>query len=111
MNQIGGELSVQYVLEGSVRRESDKVRITAQLIQVKDQTHLWAREYDRELSHLLLLQDEIAQEVAAEIRFTLGDTQKRTDSARQSSLSPQAYEAYDLYPTRSYLPAFQSSKQ
>jgi TolB-like protein/DNA-binding winged helix-turn-helix (wHTH) protein/Tfp pilus assembly protein PilF len=97
LEQIGQELGVQYVLEGSVRRESDNVRITAQLIQVKDQTHLWSREYDRELSHLLLLQDEIAQDVAGEIRTTLGETEKKTDTARQTSPSPPVYEAYDLY--------------
>jgi len=97
LDQIGRELGVQYVLEGSVRRESDKVRITAQLIQIKDQTHLWSREYDRELSHLLLLQDEIAKEVADEIRPTLVDTQKRPDTIRPPSLSPSQYQAYDLY--------------
>jgi len=97
LDQIGQELGVQYVLEGSVRRESDKVRITAQLIQIKDQTHLWSREYDRELSHLLLLQDEIAKEVADEIRPTLVDTQKRPDTVHQPSLSPSQYQAHDLY--------------
>src|SRR6476646_8438039 len=52
LDQIGRELQIQYVLEGSVRRESDRVRITAQLIQMKDQSHLWSREYDREIVHL-----------------------------------------------------------
>src|SRR5262249_39085424 len=46
LDRIGRELGVQYVLEGTVRRDSDKVRISAQLIQMKDQTHLWARQYD-----------------------------------------------------------------
>src|SRR5882762_7492026 len=95
LDQIGRELGVQYVLEGSVRRESDKVRITAQLIQIKDQTHLWAREYDRETIHLLPLQSEIAQEVAGGIQLTLGD-QSRTESAAKTS-APKTYEAYDLY--------------
>jgi TolB-like protein/DNA-binding winged helix-turn-helix (wHTH) protein len=66
--QIGKDLGVQYVIEGSVRRDSERVRITTQLIQVKDQSHLWAREYDRDLGHLLELQAEIAREVANEIR-------------------------------------------
>jgi TolB-like protein/DNA-binding winged helix-turn-helix (wHTH) protein/Tfp pilus assembly protein PilF len=95
LDRIGRELGVQYVLEGSVRRESDKVRITAQLIKVADQTHLWAREYDRELSHLLSLQGEIAQEVADEIRLRLAD-KKLTEPAPRTSSSP-TYEAYDLY--------------
>src|SRR3989442_245229 len=95
LDQIGRELGVQYVLEGSVRRDGDKVRIAAQLIQIKDQTHVWARQYDRELSHVLSLQGEIAQAVTDEIQLTLGD-HKRTQLASQSS-PPQAYEAYDLY--------------
>lgn len=96
LDRLGRELGVQYVLEGSVRRDADKVRITAQLIQMKDQTHLWARRYDRELSSLLAVQGEIAQAVADEIQLTLaGD--KRTDTVRQPSLSPAASQAYDLY--------------
>jgi TolB-like protein/DNA-binding winged helix-turn-helix (wHTH) protein/Tfp pilus assembly protein PilF len=96
LDQIGRELGVQYLLEGSVRRDSDKVRISAQLIQVKDQTHVWARQYDRKLINLLALQGEIAQEIANGIQLTIGDP-KRIDSAHQASLSPEAYEAYDLY--------------
>ncbi len=96
LNQVGRELGVQYVLEGSVRRDSDKVRITAQLIQVKDQTHIWARQYDRDLSDLLALQGEIAQEISDEIQLTLGD-HKQIISPSQPSLSPQSYDAYDLY--------------
>jgi TolB-like protein/DNA-binding winged helix-turn-helix (wHTH) protein len=96
LEQIGRELGVQYLLEGGVRRDSDHVRITAQLIQVKDQTHLWARKYDRELSSLLVVQGEIAQEIADEIQLTLGDHRAQTPNAA-SSLSPQVYQAYDLY--------------
>ncbi len=99
LDQIGRELGVQYVLEGSVRRDADKVRITAQLIQVKDQTHLWSRQYDRELTHLLTLQGEIAQETAGEIQNTLGNNQKSfiTHVASSPALSPEAFQAYDLY--------------
>jgi TolB-like protein/DNA-binding winged helix-turn-helix (wHTH) protein/Tfp pilus assembly protein PilF len=93
LDQIGRELGVQYVIEGSVRRDANDVRVTAQLIQVKDQTHLWARQYDRELKGLLALQGEIAQEIADEIQLTLGDRKL----AAQPALSPQTYEAYDLY--------------
>jgi TolB-like protein/DNA-binding winged helix-turn-helix (wHTH) protein/Tfp pilus assembly protein PilF len=96
LEQIGRELGVQYLLEGGVRRDSDHVRITAQLIQVKDQTHVWARKYDRELSSLLVVQGEIAQEIADEIQLTLGDHRPQTPNAT-SSLSPQVYQAYDLY--------------
>jgi TolB-like protein/DNA-binding winged helix-turn-helix (wHTH) protein len=93
LDQIGRELGVQYVLEGSVRRDSNQVRVTAQLINTKDQTHVWARKYDRELRGLLALQGEIAQEIADEIQLTLGNHK----SAVQPALSPQNYDAYDLY--------------
>jgi len=96
LEQIGHELGVQYVLEGSVRRDSDKVRVSAQLIELKDQTHLWARQYDRELTNLLGLQGEIALEIADEIQVALGD-HRPLDSAHQPALSPSEYEAYDLY--------------
>jgi len=96
LDQMGRELGVQYALEGSVRREADRVRISAQLVRVQDQTHVWAREYDRELRNLLALQAEIAQEIADEIQLALGE-HKRIASAPQASLSPQGYEAYDLY--------------
>jgi TolB-like protein/DNA-binding winged helix-turn-helix (wHTH) protein len=102
LDQIGRELGVQYVLEGSVRRDSSNVRITAQLIQVKDQTHVWARQYDRELKNLLSLQAEIAQEITNEITLTLSD-QRPAPAAGHSGThaaivhAPASYEAYDLY--------------
>jgi TolB-like protein/DNA-binding winged helix-turn-helix (wHTH) protein len=98
LDQIGRELGVQYVLEGSVRRDSGNVRITAQLIQVKDQTHVWARQYDRELTNLLAVQAEIAQEVTDEITLTLGD-RRAASAANHSAVTHAAtsYEAYDLY--------------
>ena len=94
LDQIGRELGVQYVLEGSVRKDANNVRVAAQLIQTKDQTHVWARQYDRELTGLLNLQGEIAREIADEIRFTLGDHQQAKGRA---ILTPQNYQAYDLY--------------
>jgi TolB-like protein/DNA-binding winged helix-turn-helix (wHTH) protein len=97
--QIGKELGVQYVIEGSVRRDSARVRITAQLIQVKDQSHVWAREYDRDLGHLLELQGEIAREVAKEIDLSLNG-RRRIRAAQGAAPRPpgtKSYEAYDLY--------------
>lgn len=93
LDQVSRELGVQYVIEGSVRRDANNVRITAQLIQAKDQTHVWARQYDRELKGLLTLQGEIAQEIADEIQLTLGER----GSVVAKPTSPQDYEAYDLY--------------
>jgi TolB-like protein/DNA-binding winged helix-turn-helix (wHTH) protein/Flp pilus assembly protein TadD len=96
--QIGSELGVQYVLEGSVRRDSSRVRITTQLVRVKDQTPVWSREYDRELAGLLTLQHEVAQEVADEMRITLGEKPKPTNApVAKPAPSPESYAAYDLY--------------
>jgi TolB-like protein/DNA-binding winged helix-turn-helix (wHTH) protein/Flp pilus assembly protein TadD len=97
LQQIGRELGVQYVLEGGVRRDSNNVRISAQLIQMKDQTHLWSRQYNRGTDDLLALQDEIAQEIADEIQITLGASRKKAITDRKPASSPNSYEAYDLY--------------
>jgi TolB-like protein/DNA-binding winged helix-turn-helix (wHTH) protein/Tfp pilus assembly protein PilF len=96
LDRIGRELGVQYVLEGSVRRDSYNVRVSAQLIRVRDQGHAWAREYDRQSGSLLTLQDEIAREIADEIALTLGD-HKPNVSGTRPALSPQQSEAYDFY--------------
>jgi TolB-like protein/DNA-binding winged helix-turn-helix (wHTH) protein len=95
LTEVGQELGVQYVLEGSVRREGDRIRVTAQLIQLKDQTHLWAQEYDRELKDLLVVQGDISREIASAIERTLGATPANFPAS--PAMSPQRYEAYDLY--------------
>jgi TolB-like protein/DNA-binding winged helix-turn-helix (wHTH) protein/Tfp pilus assembly protein PilF len=99
LDEIGRELGVQYVMEGSVRRDSNRVRITAELIQLKDQTHLWAREYDRELNNSLALQSEIAQEIGDEIQISLGagNGVKAANHPAPPTHSTASYEAYDLY--------------
>jgi len=93
VRQISRELGVDYVLEGSVRRDGERVRITAQLIQVKDQTHLWAKEYDRGLKDILGLESEVAGEVAREIRLRLTPA----ESARLAATHPVNPEAYEMY--------------
>jgi tetratricopeptide (TPR) repeat protein len=102
LDRIARELGVQYVLEGSVRRDSEKVRITAQLIQTDDQTHIWSRQYDRELSNLLSLQSEIASEISNEIQLSLGERQPANAALKAaatltSPVPPKNYQAYDDY--------------
>jgi TolB-like protein/DNA-binding winged helix-turn-helix (wHTH) protein/Tfp pilus assembly protein PilF len=94
--QIAHELGVQYVLEGSVRRNAERVRITAQLIQMKDQTHLWARQYDRDPKDVLVVQSEIAKEISGEIQSALGK-HRSIAPVPQPTLSAEAFEAYNLY--------------
>ena len=95
LDRIGNELNVGYVLAGSVRRGSGKVRIAAQLIQVKDQTQVWASTYDRDLRDLLAVQAEIAREIGNGIQIVLGNGRSPVESV--TSLSADSYEAYDLY--------------
>ena len=94
LDRLGRELGVRYVLEGSVRRDADRIRITAQLIQIKDQTHLWAREYDRGQGDVLRVQDEIARAIADQIVLSLGQT---APPATTAALSPRDYAAHDDY--------------
>jgi TolB-like protein/Tfp pilus assembly protein PilF len=93
IKEIGAELGVAYVLEGSVRRAVGRVRIAAQLIQVRDETHLWAQTYERSVIDILKLQSEVARAIAREIRIKLTPREERRLAA-SSAVSPQAYEAY-----------------
>jgi len=71
IRQIGRELNVAYILEGTVRREGERVRVSVQLVQVRDQTSLWAESYDRQLGSALDIENEIARAVASKIRLRL----------------------------------------
>ena len=75
--EIGRALDVQYALEGSVRREGNRVRIDAQLIQVSDQTHLWADSYDRDVNDILAVQDEVGAAVANKISLALSPSKEK----------------------------------
>lgn len=88
---IAKELRVDAVLEGSVAREDQKVRITAQLIQASDDRHLWSGRYERELRDILQLQAEIAESIARQIHMVVGP--EMTFLARPRQVHPQAYEA------------------
>jgi len=91
--QIARELKVDGVIEGSVLRSGDHVRVTAQLIQAATDTHLWARSYERDLRDVLALQDEVARAIADEIRVKL-TPQEQTRLGRARPVNPETYEAY-----------------
>ncbi len=93
LDQIGRELDVQYVLEGSVRRDRNRLRITAQLIQVEDQSHLWAQEYDRSPQDIIALQDDVAAGVTQEIQ-TRWAIETRGQPLRHPPANAEAYDAY-----------------
>lgn len=97
LQQMKEDLGVDYVLEGRVRRAGNRVRITAQLSEVQDQTQLWAETYERDVSDVLSVQAEIAQAIANEIHLAL----KLTETTRLADLQkgqvrirPEAYDAY-----------------
>jgi TolB-like protein/DNA-binding winged helix-turn-helix (wHTH) protein/Tfp pilus assembly protein PilF len=91
--QVGKELGVDYLLEGSVRREGNRVRISAQLIQVSDQTHRWAEDYDGDLGDILALQSEVAGFVAQQIRLKLTPEQ-HARLKHPRAMNAGAYEDY-----------------
>ncbi len=93
VTQIGRELGVDYVLQGTVRRDGADVRVTSELVQVRDQTHLWSRSYQRQLGDILALQGDLAQAVAAEIQVQLTPAQQ-THLAGGHPTTPEAHEAY-----------------
>ena len=93
--EIGRTLDVQYALEGSVRRDGKHVRIDVQLIQVSDQTHLWADQYDRDLGDILGVQEEVAAAVSSQIRLAITINGHRTDATlSKPTVNPDAYDAY-----------------
>lgn len=93
--EIGRALNVQYALEGSVRRVANRVRIDVQLIQVSDETQLWADRYDRDLNDILHVQDDVGKAVAGQIRLTLNPSNSRGGrNAPTRTVNPEAYDAY-----------------
>lgn len=91
--QISRELGVAYLLEGSIRRSDGSVRITARLIQSSDQTHLWAKSYDRELGDVLRVERDIAGLVAGEVRLRLPE-QAHERLMETAQVNPEAHDAY-----------------
>ena len=95
IEEIGRALGVSHVLEGSVRRAGERVRITAQLIRVSDESHLWAESFERALDDVLEVQAEVAQAVAREVQVKLSPHDaRRLHPEKRRSIKPQAYEAY-----------------
>jgi tetratricopeptide (TPR) repeat protein len=91
--QIARELNVDGVVEGSVMRSGNRVRITAQLLQAGTDQHLWAETYERDLGDVLKLQGEVAQTIAQQVRIQLTPQQK-AQFGSALGVSPEAYEAY-----------------
>jgi TolB-like protein len=92
-SEIGRELAVDYLLEGSVRREGDRIRITAQLIEARTDVHLWAETYDRRMEETLILQSDVAANIAHSLAMELVPDQQ----AATGRVNPRRNEAYQAY--------------
>jgi TolB-like protein/predicted Ser/Thr protein kinase len=93
LQEIARQLKVDAVVEGSVLRSGDRVRITAQLIDATTDRHLWAQSYEGDLRDVLALQSEVAQSIANEIKIKV-TPQQQARLARARPVNPEAYEAY-----------------
>jgi len=93
MKQVGRELGVGSILEGSVRKAGNKVRIAAQLLSVKDDRYIWSQDYDRDLTDIFGVQGDIAERVAGGLKVELLQNDRRSLQKRQTA-SPEAYILY-----------------
>ena len=95
VGELGRKLGVGYVLEGSIQRTDDRLRVTAQLIDTETGTHIWADRYDREMADVFLVQDEIVSKIVAKIASGYGviESSEAKSAARKS---PDQIQAYDL---------------
>jgi TolB-like protein/DNA-binding winged helix-turn-helix (wHTH) protein/Tfp pilus assembly protein PilF len=91
--QIAGELNVDAVVEGSILRSGERVRITAQLIQLPADKHLWAQSYEGDIRDVLTLQNKVARAIAEQIRATL-NRQEQAALEDAKAVNPEAYQAY-----------------
>jgi len=93
ISQIGNELQVAYVLEGSVRKAANKIRVTAQLIEVNSQEHIWSNRYDRDLDEVFSIQSDIARRVVESLKVTLLAGERARIEMRQTA-NLTSYVAY-----------------
>ncbi len=93
IKQVGRELGVRYVLEGSVRKAGGRVRVTAQLVEAESGNHIWAERYDRELADIFDLQDELTEAISSEVNAELGGSE-RQQAHRKSIPDLDAWELY-----------------
>jgi TolB-like protein len=93
--RIGRELNAQYLLEGSIQRSDNDLRVTAQLIDTETGTHIWADRYDRELSDVFLVRDEIVNQIVGKIAGSYGAIE-HAEVKSASRKSPEQIKAYDL---------------
>src|SRR5262249_14733358 len=80
LRSVGDRLKVETILEGSIRRAGNRIRVTAQLINLADESHLWSERYDRELTDVFAIQDDISQSIADALRVKLSAPRRRVEN-------------------------------
>ena len=95
IGELGRELDARYVLEGSVQRANDRLRVNAQLIDAKTGTHIWADRYDRDMADVFLVQDEIVNQIVGKIAGSYGAIE-RNEAKSAARKNPNEIQAYDL---------------
>ena len=93
MKQVGRELGVRYVLEGSVRKAGNRVRVTGQLIDATSGAHIWAERFDRDLTDIFAVQDELTQEIIAALKIKLSAPEK----VRIAGAGTKNVDAHDFF--------------
>ena len=93
IKQVGRELGVRYVLEGSVRKAGNRIRITAQLIEAETGNHIWAERFDRELEHIFDLQDELTQAITSRLDAEISDSERQL-ARRKTCIDLGAWNYY-----------------
>jgi adenylate cyclase len=94
LRAVGNTLGVRKILEGSVRKSGNRVRITAQLVEAATGFHLWSKRYDRELDDIFKIQDEISAEIANQLKITFADAQQ-IPAPREQTKNIDAYQLYN----------------
>ncbi|MBA7658737.1 Serine/threonine-protein kinase PknD [subsurface metagenome] len=97
IKQIGQELKVKTILEGSIQRENNMIRVNAQLIKVADDFHLWSDSFDRELSSVFEVQDEISQSIAEALQIKLTPDERGGQKGGPKGHIPESLDAYEYY--------------
>jgi TolB-like protein len=93
VKQVGRDLGVRYVLEGSVRKAGNRIRVTGQLIDAANGAHIWADRFDRDLTDIFAVQDELTQEIISALKVKLTPEQKGR-LARKSNIDVEAYNLF-----------------
>jgi TolB-like protein/DNA-binding winged helix-turn-helix (wHTH) protein len=96
LQSIGAKLGVAHLLEGSVRKDGERVRVTAQLIRAKDGFHIWSQVYDRDITDTIAIQDDISGSIANALKLQISDDKSQQPNVLTAAIHPE-YSAYELY--------------